>query len=259
MPEGVPEAPLGLNGDFRAHLRANAGSYAVMFGAAALVAAYGQPRGRRVSAAVLGVGTYAALTGWAYWAHRLIHTNQWVGDLPFVRLHRVLHHDDRLGAALSVENLAFEWALNFFVLGGVLLLAVPSRLLRRTVDWGVVLLFATQYSFVHNVSYHLPRHRGFHRRHHEAPQTNYGPGACDHIFGTHVGAPEDMTHVVPVVVVSAVVLLLAKRARLAECLPHLLLPRWAVNLYSFQPFLFPEGVSCCSDGCGPKAHAIGTS
>jgi hypothetical protein len=42
-----------------------------------------------------------------------------------------------------------------------------------------------------------------------------------------------MTHVVPVVVISAVVLLLAKRARLAERLSPFLLPRWVVNLYSF--------------------------
>ena len=73
--------------------------------------------------------------------------------------------------------------------------------------WAVIFYFI-MYTSIHNINYGYLKVNNFHKLHHENPLTNYGPDLCDIFFKTkNEKEPdmEDITHYIPNVVISAII------------------------------------------------------
>jgi hypothetical protein len=157
------------------------------------------------------VFTLCVLSVWAYANHRLAHSQPFE-QMPFFRLHNVLHHG---GPAYDlVEFHMFEVLMNFAYFGGAAFLL--SRHVRAVLDWRVVLTFSVSYVLGHTVVYHMmeARWRRPHEAHHRDTTTNYGPSIMDDIFGTSTVVEDTRavagTFVVATLVTKAVELLLSR-------------------------------------------------
>jgi hypothetical protein len=150
-------------------------------------------------APLLGLATAAIMLAWIYVSHRSTHD----GWNPIMHeLHR-WHHDP--DPAISGSPLAESCEmLSTLVGGGALFLALPSWVpLHR----GIVLFSTVMYATVHLLNYHTglsPEHQ----EHHRNPRSNYGPGFVDYLMGTSE-TMEDLTHMVPNAVGTALVVLAA--------------------------------------------------
>jgi sterol desaturase/sphingolipid hydroxylase (fatty acid hydroxylase superfamily) len=132
---------------------------------------------------VQGALTLAFLMLYSYWVHRLSHTKPF-SDLPFLRLHRVLHHSE-LNETLRTESLVFEVMSNIFLVGGLALLALPGAL--HVLHPTVTLFYALVFTSTHIIDLHRECARnGYHASHHKDYMTNMSPSIMDAAFGTGV-------------------------------------------------------------------------
>ena len=150
-------------------------------------------------APLFGLATATVMLAWIYLSHRSTHE----GWNPIMHeLHR-RHHASEITVSASPLAESCEM-LSTLVGGGALFLALPAWVpLHR----GIVLFSTVMYATVHLLNYHTglsPEHR----EHHRKPQSNYGPGFIDYLMGTS-DTLEDLTHMVPNAIGSALVVLAA--------------------------------------------------
>jgi hypothetical protein len=151
---------------------------------------------------VLGVGTFFALVGGAYFVHRFSHLEKNF----FTILHHYHHENNNWFAYVS--QLMME------LLFGVVV--APTSYAGYGMNPYVVLLFVLVYSSVHNVNYGLLKVNAVHSRHHENIHQNIGPDVCDILFQTKHGEPEDTSHYVPNIIAATTVVLLIKHHHVLE-------------------------------------------
>ena len=95
-----------------------------------------------------------------------------------IDFHDQIHHDTNINK--KWENIAIEFAMNFYVQAGAFLLVVYAA---RHLNLYIITLWGLMYATIHNINYDITP-SATHMLHHTDKMTNYGIDIWDVVFNT---------------------------------------------------------------------------